>query len=909
MRPTRLELEGFISFRERTEIDFSSLDLFGITGPTGAGKTALIDGMIFALYGKTPRLGEKVVQELISQGSAQLRVLLEFECGDVQYRVLRIVKRKGPGRTQIERKRDNEWEPIAASTRELRKRVEEIIGLDFDGFTKTVVLPQGQFDRFLRGDGAARRKILSDLLGLDVYEQMMKRANEIARDANRQCDVLTEMAEQQYGAATPERMLELDASIAQTAVERERAASNVGALEKALPLVIQLRQTEADFAEYRSEQVRLRKALETAAAQVAVVKRKIDKLRLDVASAGYDAQRHLAVTSMLPVARRQAELKRAIHAVMERGRQEAEAADRLLRETEAARAAWGVGAGNLDRAAAQAKQAEDAWQAFRAKHGSADLLAGAARDAAGYARVLKSIEALRLEAELMIEAIQRAKDEALVLTKQDAAAAARVADERRNLDRLRALHAAAGVRQLLAKGEPCPVCLHIVGELPAGGDGHARLSVSEKNLAAAEGERERLRTKVAANRLELDTLPKKLQSDKERLEQLEQKRLAIEAAVERLAGGPLRHDQDPAAVLAELASRAKTIETQAAQAAKALRSATATESTLRQALHESETRLALVRQASANTARELEEKRAELTDGGAELAVLEAETHALGKARDLHERLAREQAEAERISNRAEVDERSISERLASVEASLAGLSERAEALRSQLEGVPLDGRMEQRLAEVRERLRTIDSTLAAAQLAHRSLEDQVKEAEELARRVFVLEKEGAVYSKLGTMLRTDQFVAWILKDAFARLAYEGSRQLEALSNGRYTFAAGGDDFAVCDRWNAGERRSVNTLSGGESFLASLSLALALSRGLPEFAANRERFHLDSLFLDEGFSTLDAETLDTVLGAVEMLQSDCRLIGVISHAPELAERLPGRIEVVKGANGSRVIVR
>jgi exonuclease SbcC len=184
-----------------------------------------------------------------------------------------------------------------------------------------------------------------------------------------------------------------------------------------------------------------------------------------------------------------------------------------------------------------------------------------------------------------------------------------------------------------------------------------------------------------------------------------------------------------------------------------------------------------------------------------------------------------------------------------------------------------------------------------------------VKEAEELARRVIAFEAEGAVYSKLGTMLRTDQFTAWILKDAFARLAYEGSRQLETLSNGRYTFAAGSDDFAVCDRWNAGERRSVNTLSGGESFLASLSLALALSRGLPEFAANRDRFHLDSLFLDEGFSTLDAETLDTVLGAVEMLQADCRLIGVISHAAELAERLPGRIEVVKGANGSRVIVR
>ena len=87
MRPTRLELEGFISYRDRTEIDFEKLDLFGVTGPTGAGKTSLIDSMIFALYGKTPRLGEKSIQELITQGSSEMKVLLEFRSGSRMYRV------------------------------------------------------------------------------------------------------------------------------------------------------------------------------------------------------------------------------------------------------------------------------------------------------------------------------------------------------------------------------------------------------------------------------------------------------------------------------------------------------------------------------------------------------------------------------------------------------------------------------------------------------------------------------------------------------------------------------------------------------------------------------------------------------------------------------------------------------
>lgn len=909
MRPTRLELEGFISFRERTEIDFSSLDLFGITGPTGAGKTALIDSMIFALYGKTPRLGEKAVQELISQGAPQLKVLLEFAVGSAAYRVLRIVKRKGAGRTQIEQRGpEGEWEPIAGSTRELRDRVEDIIGLDFDGFTKTVVLPQGQFDRFLRGDGAARRKILSDLLGLDVYERMMRRANEIARDANRQCDVLTEMAAQQYGAATPERLQELDQAIGDAATEQTRAAAQVSALEKALPLVIQLRHAEADFARYQAERDRLRKSLEGVAAQVGAARRRIEDLRGQSAEAGYDAQRHLDVTSMLPVARRHGDLERSVAAltVKQRGEVASEAA--LVLELEAARTTLSAAAARTVAAGKDGDRAEAAWVAFRLKHGSADLLSQAARDAAGLSKIRRGIGEIEKQIAGSREALARTVAEAELLLEKGRVVEARVDAARRELERIRLLHAAAGVRRLLELGEPCPVCLHTVDELPDPDRGHASLESAEGELRAAEAERERVRSASSANRLELETLPKRVEADGERVEQLTASMRAIEEVAERLAGERV---EDPAGLLKKLEERAKSAEAEAGSAARVRRSAGEAEATLLASFKGLEMRLALLRQARESTARELDEKRREMAAFSmlVPLAELEAEAKALGKARDLNERLVREQAEAERAASKAEVDERSISERLALTVATLASLSERAGEIRGQLEGLPVDEGIDARLAEARERLQKIDGALGAARLARKTVADQAREAAELGKRVALLGKEGAVYSRLGALLRTDQFVAWILKDAFARLAYEGSRQLETLSNGRYTFAAGGDDFAVCDRWNAGERRSVNTLSGGESFLASLSLALALSRGLPEFAASRDRLHLDSLFLDEGFSTLDAETLDTVLGAVEMLQSDCRLIGVISHAPELAERLPGRIEVVKGANGSRVVVR
>jgi len=224
-----------------------------------------------------------------------------------------------------------------------------------------------------------------------------------------------------------------------------------------------------------------------------------------------------------------------------------------------------------------------------------------------------------------------------------------------------------------------------------------------------------------------------------------------------------------------------------------LRLATAAESTLRQKRSEAETRLGLARQARENTARELETKRAEWNAAASQeldLRDIEREAAALEAARELHERLATQQAEAERAASKAEVEERSMSERLSLSDANLTTLSQRLETLRAQLEGLPFDEKIEARLTEARVQLQELELRLNTARIGRQGLVTQAREAEELARRVAGLEKEGAVYSKLGTMLRTDQFVAWILKDAFARLAYEGSRQLETLSNGRYTFAA-----------------------------------------------------------------------------------------------------------------------
>lgn len=132
---------------------------------------------------------------------------------------------------------------------------------------------------------------------------------------------------------------------------------------------------------------------------------------------------------------------------------------------------------------------------------------------------------------------------------------------------------------------------------------------------------------------------------------------------------------------------------------------------------------------------------------------------------------------------------------------------------------------------------------------------------------------------------------------------------MRKLSSNRYDFVFEGDEFMVSDHSNADETRSVKTLSGGESFLASLALALALAESITHLNGEHGTRSLESLFLDEGFSTLDSETLTKVADAIEVLKDGNRLIGIITHVQSLADQVPVRIEIEKTAAGSRIVPR
>ena len=194
MRPVRLDMDGFASFRDKTVLDFTDADFFALVGATGAGKSTVIDAITFALYGTVPRWNDqRMITPALAPTATRGVVRLIFDADGQRYAVAREARRSG-GKTsrvtmhasRLERLHDpddldGEADVLAAES-EVTKAVENLLGLSYDHFTTCVALPQGRFAEFLHAKASDRQDILSSLLGYQLYDELQSRANSRARD-------------------------------------------------------------------------------------------------------------------------------------------------------------------------------------------------------------------------------------------------------------------------------------------------------------------------------------------------------------------------------------------------------------------------------------------------------------------------------------------------------------------------------------------------------------------------------------------------------------------------------------------------------------------------------------------------------------------------------------------------------
>ena len=220
MRPVRLDMDGFASFRDKTVLDFTDADYFALVGATGAGKLTVIDAITFALYGTVPRWNDqRVITPALAPTAARGVVRLIFDADGQRYAVAREARRSG-GRTsrvsmhasRLERLHDpdnlhGEGDVLAADS-EVTKAVEDLLGLSYDHFTKCVALPQGEFAEFLHAKPSDRQDILSTLLGHQLYDELQSRANTLAREKRATGEAL-EMTLTGYEDATEQHVSDL----------------------------------------------------------------------------------------------------------------------------------------------------------------------------------------------------------------------------------------------------------------------------------------------------------------------------------------------------------------------------------------------------------------------------------------------------------------------------------------------------------------------------------------------------------------------------------------------------------------------------------------------------------------------------------------------------------------------------
>jgi exonuclease SbcC len=183
-------------------------------------------------------------------------------------------------------------------------------------------------------------------------------------------------------------------------------------------------------------------------------------------------------------------------------------------------------------------------------------------------------------------------------------------------------------------------------------------------------------------------------------------------------------------------------------------------------------------------------------------------------------------------------------------------------------------------------------------------LEKSIVEAEELAGHIEAERAQARVAASLGNHLRSSNFEAWLLEEAMETLVEGANVVLHELTGGAYSLVATRSQFEVIDHRNADLTRTTKGLSGGETFLVALALALSMAEQLAQLTGTSSR--LESVLLDEGFGSLDQESVDVVASVLDELAGSGRTVGLVTHVRELAERIPVRFEVSKGPESSSI---
>jgi len=915
MRPLKLTISGFGPYAQVQELDFSRLGakgLYLITGDTGAGKTTIFDAITFALFGEASGTGKDAAMLRSKYARAEDPTFVELTfCYDgKEYTVRRNpeyerAKARGTGTTRqaADAQLTCPDGRVITKLKDVDKAIRDIIGLTREQFSQVSMISQGDFRRLLQADTRERAKIFRDIFGTGLYvklqEELKTKTGEVKqlRDqaalSIRQyisgilCDEDSPLCQEVRRAKNGEllmadtlllldRLLARDADLGEELsrqqndinMQAEQAAAQLTKAESRHNAARQLEQnilSEADAsAALARAQTELSAARETGPQQEDLT-RKI--AQIDLLLPSYDtleAHRRNLQSKVL-------QLKQAANA-RDSARNAAAALTKEIASMKEERRQLESSGAEKEKTAAQRQQLTEQRDSFRRLLSRLDALQA-------HRRVLQQRQAAFLHSDAETAELSRKYEE---------------------LNRAFLAEQAGILARKLIPGQPCPVCGATVHPQPA------RLSEqapSEADVRQAKKRYDDSQQRTQAASLAAGSQNGVVANAEEAIRtelavllpgtDLEDARSAARAREEQISAELLRLEHRLSEILRQ-ERRRDTLDTQIPQKERQLAQADAAHSAAEQQLAALTASAEGLSQQIAQLEAQLE---AQLTFPGKSAAVahrttLEEQRNALILARERCEQV------------------------FSACKENLAAIRSAAAQLRSQLADTPepdIPGLLQQKaeLQKVRTDIdrqqKELHSRMDANRRIRTHISTRAKELDELETRYGWMKSlsetaNGSLSGKEKIMLET-----YIQTTYFDRILRRANLRLQKMSGGQYDLkrrsgsirGQSGLELNIIDHINATER-SVNTLSGGEAFLASLALALGLSDEVQMSTGIR----LDTLFVDEGFGSLDSEALSKAYATLSGLTEGNRLVGIISHVGELKERIDRQIVVTKNKSGS-----
>ncbi|MCG3728926.1 AAA family ATPase [Vibrio cincinnatiensis] len=1008
MRPIQLTLQAFGPFAAQQVIDFRAFGhapLFLINGPTGAGKSSILDAICYALYGETTgseRSGDQMRCDY-APDSMLTEVQFIFELDQRRFMLTRspdqeVAKQRGEGTTKknhaaslVELLESGEEKLIAHRPTPVGKAVLELIGLDVKQFRQVMVIPQGKFRELLIANSKEREQIFGQLFQTQIYVQIERELLERAAGIRKQKEQFDHQIKGALDVTSLSSEEALQAEILAIKPLVQRSEQAYQASQKQLDALKRQWNDAQELQKQFSQQAQLAAEKTAMLAQqpaIEALRKSLQQAqkaaRLDLPyQQNREAQRQLDLAKQAQVAKQQAfalaekQLEEATFAYQQAAKsaEQVEPLNQQLYQLEGigkkfaaleeqkklhhnAKQQWLTAQQGVEQALLKVQMLETQLQAQREEvekvHQQKSRLEAKQLTQAQMSDHIT----LRLKQQSLVKKVTELTEQFKQVDRRYQTAQTDAQQARQQADQLELrwhTNQAAELAQRLSEGEACPVC---------GSHTHPNIAQFSSDVVTKEQVKQAREGQKKAEASEIEWLKQhqQVKSELSYFEQ-EQQQVAELIAQKQIADLATLQEQDKQLTqeieqlsrlnpqqlevkIAQLEQELRTTQSQAEQQKSALEQVKQREieaqtqvSSLQAEISSDFTHVDEVRERYSVVHKQI--KALQQAEQSARTHLTQAQNHrsaAQSSLTSANEQCATWTKEWQRMQQvwqaalsqspftdqehylQARVDEASIVE----MEGKIRQFEQLWSTLQGKLDNLhqTLTDKQPPHLAEIQASVEAQQSDLSAKLndfTQQRSRLDSLQQVSEKLIRLHehnaALEKEYQIYGtlsdiasgKTGAKVSLHRFVLGVLLED---VLIQASQRLQRMSKGRYWLkrkedrakgnAGSGLDLMVEDAYT-GKWRDVATLSGGESFMAALSLALGLSDVVQSYSGG---IRLETLFIDEGFGSLDPESLDLAIQTLIDLQQGGRCIGIISHVAELKEQIALRLDVETSVRGS-----